>query len=152
MIMLPSIFGKDLFDDFFGYPFYTDRDWKKAKKQAYTKRNDLMKTDVRETEDAYQLEMDLPGYKKDEIKVALEKGYLTIHAVKEEKKEEKDEKTGKYIRQERFTGACQRSFYVGENLTEADIKGEFKDGILTLTIPKKEEKPKEEKQYITIEG
>ena len=107
-----------------------------------------MKTDVRETEDAYQLEMDLPGYKKDEIKVALEKGYLTIHAVKEEKKEEKDEKTGKYIRQERFTGACQRSFYVGENLTEADIKGEFKDGILTLTIPKKEEKPKEEKQYI----
>ena len=85
--MLPSIFGKDLFDDFFGYPFYTDRDWKKAEKQAYTKRNDLMKTDVRETEDAYQLEMDLPGYKKDEIKVALEKGYLTIHAVKEEKKE-----------------------------------------------------------------
>ena len=150
--MLPSIFGKDLFDDFFGYPFYTDRDWKKAEKQAYTKRNDLMKTDVRETEDAYQLEMDLPGYKKDEIKVDLEKGYLTIHAVKEEKKEEKDEKTGKYIRQERFTGACQRSFYVGENLTEADIKGEFKDGILTLTIPKKEEKPKEEKQYITIEG
>ena len=150
--MLPSIFGKDLFDDFFGYPFYTDRDWKKAEKQAYTKRNDLMKTDVRETEDAYQLEMDLPGYKKDEIKVALEKGYLTIHAVKEEKKEEKDEKTGKYIGQERFTGACQRSFYVGENLTEADIKGEFKDGILTLTIPKKEEKPKEEKQYITIEG
>ncbi|MDD5968900.1 MAG: Hsp20/alpha crystallin family protein [Anaerostipes sp.] len=151
-MMLPSIFGKDLFDDFFGYPFYTDRDWKKAEKQAYTKRNDLMKTDVRETEDAYQLEMDLPGYKKDEVKVALEKGYLTIHAVKEEKKEEKDEKTGKYIRQERFTGACQRSFYVGENLTEADIKGEFKDGILTLTIPKKEEKPKEEKQYITIEG
>ena len=150
--MLPSIFGKDLFDDFFGYPFYTDRDWKKAEKQAYTKRNDLMKTDVKETEDAYQLEMDLPGYKKDEIKVALEKGYLTIHAVKEEKKEEKDEKTGKYIRQERFTGACQRSFYVGENLTEADIKGGFKDGILTLTIPKKEEKPKEEKRYITIEG
>ena len=112
-----------------------------------------MSTDVKETEDGFELEMDLPGFDKDEIKVSLEKGYMTVSAQKELNQDEKDAETGKYIRRERYAGACQRSFFVGEDLTEEDIKGEFKHGILKLCVPKKEAKPAvEEKKYISIEG
>ena len=97
--------------------------------------------------------MDLPGFTKDEIKVSLEDGYLTISAAKGLDEDEQDKKSGKYIRKERYAGACERSFYVGENLTEEDIKGGFKHGVLTLFIPKKEAKPAvEQKKYVTIEG
>ena len=111
-----------------------------------------MKTDIRETDHSYDLEMDLPGFKKDEVKVTLEDGYLTISAAKGLDEDEQEKKTGRYIRKERYAGACERSFYVGEDITHEDIKGEFKHGILKLSIPKKEAKPAvEEKKYITIE-
>ena len=112
-----------------------------------------MKTDVKETDTEYELEMDLPGFTKDEVCASVENGYLTITAAKGVDKDEQEKETHKYIRRERYAGACQRSFYVGEDMTEADIKGEFKHGILTLHIPKKEVQPAvEEKKYISIEG
>ena len=112
-----------------------------------------MKTDIQEHEDGYTLEMDLPGFKKEEIKVELNNGYMTISAAKGLDEDEKDKKSGKYIRRERYTGSCQRSFYVGEDVTEEDIKAEFKHGILKLFIPKKEAKPAvEQKKYVSIEG
>ena len=153
-MMMPSIFGERLFDDFMNdFPFYNEKDLKKAEKKLYGHHAaNLMKTDVRETDTAYEVEMDLPGFKKDEIKVSLEDGYLTISAAKGLDKSEQDKKTGTYIRKERYAGACERSFYVGENVTQDDIKGEFSHGILKLTITKKEVSPAvEEKKYIAIE-
>ena len=157
-MLMPSIFGENLFDDFMDFPF--DDKWeKKLNKEFFGKKNPLygknasrlMKTDVRETDNSYELDVDLPGFKKDEIQVELENGYLTISAEKGLDKE--DEKKGRYIRRERYAGACQRSYYVGEDITEEDIKAEFKHGILKLFVPKKEVKPAvEEKKYITIEG
>ena len=112
-----------------------------------------MKTDVKETDTEYELEMDLPGFTKDEVSASVENGYLTITAAKGVDKDEQEKETHKYIRRERYAGACQRSFYVGEDVTEADIKGEFKHGILKLHIPKKEVQPAvEERKYISIEG
>lgn len=96
-----------------------------------------MKTDVKETDQGYELEMDLPGFTKDEVKVSLENGYLTIQAAKGLDQDEQEKDTGRYIRRERYAGACERSFYVGENMVEEDIKGEFKHGILKLFIPKR---------------
>lgn len=141
-MLMPSVFGKDLFDDFFDFPFFDDKESDKLEKKLYGHRSkNLMKTDVQETENGYVLEMDLPGFSKDEVKASLKDGYLTIRAEKGLDKEEKDEKTAKYIRRERYAGSCERSFYVGD-VNEADIKGEFKHGILKLTIPK--EQPKKE--------
>ncbi|MDD6811087.1 MAG: Hsp20/alpha crystallin family protein [Lachnospiraceae bacterium] len=153
-MLMPSIFGENLFDDFFDdFPFYNDKDTKKLEKKLYGHHaKNLMKTDIKETDTDYELEMDLPGFKKDEVKVALEDGYLTISAAKGLDQDEQEKKTGKYIRKERYAGACERTFYVGEEVTKADIKGEFKHGILKLTIPKKEEKPVVEEKYIAIEG
>ncbi|WP_454969980.1 Hsp20/alpha crystallin family protein [Eubacterium sp.] len=141
-MLMPSVFGKDLFDDFFDFPFYDDKEMDKLEKKLYGHRSkNLMKTDVQETENGYVLEMDLPGFSKDEVKASLKDGYLTIKAEKGLDKDEKDEKNAKYIRRERYAGSCERSFYVGD-INEADIKGEFKHGILKLTIPK--EQPKKE--------
>ena len=141
-MLMPRVFGKDLFDDFFDFPFYDDKESDKLEKKLYGHRSkNLMKTDVQETENGYVLEMDLPGFSKDEVKASLKDGYLTIRAEKGLDKEEKDEKTAKYIRRERYAGSCERSFYVGD-VNETDIKGEFKHGILKLTIPK--EQPKKE--------
>ena len=150
--MLPSIFGENLFDDFFTDPFGM-MVMPQRHDPLYGKHSkNLMKTDVRETEDSYELDVDLPGFKKDEVNVELKNGYLTIQAAKGLDKDETDKK-GKYIRQERYAGACSRSFYVGEGVTEEDIKAEFKHGILTLVVPKKEAKPAvEQKKYIAIEG
>ena len=139
-MLMPSVFGKDLFDDFFDFPFYDDKESDKLEKKLYGHRSkNLMKTDVQETENGYVLEMDLPGFSKDEGKASLKDGYLTIRAEKGLDKEEKDEKTAKYIRRERYAGSCERSFYVGD-VNEADIKGEFKHGILKMTIPKEQTK------------
>ena len=154
-MLLPSIFGENLFDDFFNdFPFYNDRDMKKAERKLYGHRaKNLMKTDIKEKGDSYILEMDLPGFKKDEIQVSLENGYLTVQAARGVDKDEQEKKTGRYIRQERYAGACERSFYVGDDLTQDDIKGEFHHGVLKLTIPKKEAKPAvEQSKYISIEG
>ena len=154
-MLMPSIFGENLFDDFMSdFPFFDDRDLRKTERKLYghnAKR--LMKTDIKETEGGYELEMDLPGFTKDEIKVSLENGYMTISAAKGLDKDEQDKKSGRYIRKERYAGSCERSFYVGEDITEEDIKGEFKHGILTLNVPKKEAKPAvETNKYIAIEG
>lgn len=153
-MLLPSIFGENLFDDFFDdVPFFDNRAENQIEKKLYGRHaHNVMKTDIKETDDNYELIVDLPGFKKDEIKVSLEDGYLTIEAAKG-LDEDEQEKNGKYIRKERYAGACQRSFYVGDNLTQEDIKGEFKHGILTLNVPKKEAKPAvETNKYIAIEG
>ena len=147
---MPSIFNDNVFDDFFEFPFYDD----KAEKKLYGHHAaNLMKTDIQEHDDGYTLEMDLPGFKKEEIQIELNNGYMTISAAQGLDEDEKDKKSGKYIRRERYTGSCQRSFYVGEDVTEEDIKAEFKHGILKLFIPKKEAKPAvEQKKYVSIEG
>ena len=153
-MLMPSIFGENLFDDFFDDPFFNDGSMGKAEKKLYGHNaKNLMKTDIKETEQGYELEMDLPGFKKEEIQVSLKDGYITVNATKELNHDEQEKKSGKYIRRERYSGACQRSFYIGEDVTEEDVKGEFKHGILKLFVPKKEAKPAvEEKKYITIEG
>ena len=149
-MLMPSIFNDNVFDDFFDFPFYDD----KAEKKLYGHHAaNLMKTDIQEHDDGYTLEMDLPGFKKEEIQIELNNGYMTISAAKGLDEDEKDKKSGKYIRRERYTGSCQRSFYVGEDVTEEDIKAEFKHGILKLFVPKKDAKPAvEQKKYVSIEG
>ena len=154
-MLMPSIFGEDLFDNFMkDFPFFDDNTESNVEKKQYGRRGkNLMKTDIKETEGGYELEMDLPGFTKDEIKVSLENGYMTISAAKGLDKDEQDKKSGRYIRKERYAGSCERSFYVGEDITEEDIKGEFKHGILKLFVPKKEAKPAvEQKKYVSIEG
>lgn len=149
-MLLPSVFGESLFDDFMD-DFFNDGFMTPAYRQAKAPAGrPMMRTDVKELEHGYQLDIDLPGYGKDEVKVQLKEGYLTVNATKAQSKDEKDEK-GRYVRRERYTGSMSRSFYVGENVTDADIKARFKDGILTLDIPKVEPKKPEEK-YISIEG
>lgn len=145
-MMMPSIFGEDLLNDWFDFSF-PDVD-----RKYYGRRSadQIMRTDVKEKDDAYEVEIDLPGFKKDEIKAELKEGYLTISAAKNVNNDEK--KDGKYIRQERFTGNVSRSFYVGKNLTQEDIHAKFENGILTLDIPKKDQKQVEENRYVTIEG
>ena len=154
-MLMPSIFGEDLFDNFMkDFPFFDDNAESNVEKKLYGRRGkNLMKTDIKEAEGGYELEMDLPGFTKDEIKVSLENGYMTISAAKGLDKDEQDKKSGRYIRKERYAGSCERSFYVGEDITEEDIKGEFKHGILKLFVPKKEAKPAvEQKKYVSIEG
>lgn len=146
---MPSIFGESLFDDMFPFDdsFFTSK-----KNPLYGKNaSRVMKTDIKENEGSYELDIDLPGFKKDEISIELENGYLTVSAAKGLDKDEEDKK-GKYIRKERYAGAMQRSFYVGENLTQEDIKAKYENGILRLSVPKKEAKPVETKKTIAIEG
>ncbi len=140
-MLMPSVFARDLFDDFFE-PHY----------RGYNHNSELMKTDIRETREGYELSMDLPGVKKEDLKAELKDGCLTISATSNQSRDEKDEE-GRYIRRERYSGSFSRSFYVGENVTQEDIKAKFADGTLTLQVPKKEQLPKvEEKKYIAIEG
>ena len=146
-MLMPSIFGENLFNDDwmdFGFP--------EVDKALYGKHaNNVMKIDVKETDTGYEVDIDLPGFKKDEINAQLDNGYLTISAAKGLDKDEKDKK-GKYIRKERYAGAMSRSFYVGEGITQEDIKAKYEDGILRLSVPKKEAKAVENKKYIAIEG
>ncbi len=149
-MMMPSIFGENLFDDFMDFPF--ERDFFRRKNPLYGKNEkNIMKTDVRETENTYELDMDLPGFKKEEVTVKLENGYLTINASKGLDKDEKD-KQGNYIRRERYVGAMSRSFYIGESIQQEDIHAKFENGILRLTVPKEAPKQVEENKYIAIEG
>ena len=146
-MLMPSIFGENLFNDDwmnFGFP--------EVDKALYGKHaGNVMKTDVKETETGYEVDIDLPGFKKDEINAKLDNGYLTISAAKGLDKDEKDKK-GKYIRRERYAGSMSRSFYVGDGVTEEDIKAKYEDGILRLVVPKKDAKAVENKKYIAIEG
>ena len=148
-MMMPSVFGRDIFDDFMdGFAFPEAN----VNKELYGKHaKNVMKTDVRELDDGYEIIIDLPGFKKDEIGIELENGYLTVSAAKGLDKDEEDKK-GKYIRKERYAGAMQRSFYVGENLTDEDIKAKYENGILRLSVPKKPAKAVEAKKTIAIEG
>ena len=149
-MMMPSIFGENLFDEWMDFPF--EKDFFGGKNPLYGKNaKNMMKTDVRETENGYELDIDLPGFKKDEITAQLKDGYMTISASKGLDKDEKD-KEGRYIRRERYAGAMSRSFYVGEGVTEEDIHAKYEDGILKLSVPKKDKKAVEQKKYISIEG
>lgn len=147
-MLMPSIFGENLIDDFFG-------DFAKPMRRSMSygaPTVGIMKTDVKETDGGYELNIDLPGYKKDDVKAELNEGYLTISASTESSNDEKDSE-GRYIRRERYSGTCSRSFYVGEDVTQEEIKAKFEDGILKLFVPKKEEKHQiPEKKYIAIEG
>ena len=146
-MLMPSIFRENLFDDFFD-DFYKPVRREVAPAQ---RRNMVMKTDVKENENGYELAIDLPGYKKEDVKAELKDGYLTITASTSTNNDEKDE-NGKYIRRERYMGSCSRSFYVGEHLDQEDIKAKFEDGVLKVDVPKKEAKPEvEEKKFIAIE-
>lgn len=151
-MLMPSIFGEDLFDDFWGFG-YPVRGTQKENADAVRKA-EVMKTDVKEHEDHYELEISLPGYQKEDIRAELKDGYLTIKASTSQSHDETDEKTGRYIRRERYTGSCSRSFFVGEEVKQEEIKAKYENGVLALSIPKEEpQKPKaEEKKYITIEG
>ena len=146
-MLMPSIFGENLFNDDwmdFGFP--------EVDKALYGKHaGNVMKTDVKETDAGYEVDIDLPGFKKDEINAKLENGYLTISAAKGLDKDEQD-KNGKYIRRERYAGSMSRSFYVGDGVTQEDIKAKYEDVILRLVVPKKDAKAVENNRYIAIEG
>ena len=145
-MLMPSIFSDNFFDDWMDDFSRTSN----VDKQLYGKNAArVMKTDVRETDDGYEVEIDLPGFKKDQISLQLENGYLTISAAKGLDKEEK--KDGRVIRQERYSGAMQRTFYVGDGVDHEDVKAKFEDGVLKLDIPKKSAKLPE-KKTIMIEG
>ena len=147
--MLPSIFRDNLFDDMFDFDF--DKEFDRMMRPLYGKHSqNMMKTDVRETEDSYELDIDLPGFKKDEITIQLDNGYLSISAAKGLDKDE-EEKNSKYIRRERYAGSMNRTFYVGSQLTQQDIQAKFEDGILKISVPKKDVQQIEQNKYIAIE-
>ena len=148
--MLPSIFGENLFDDWFGFPAFPelrDVDRKLYGRHAAHE----MRTDVQEHEDRYEIDIDLPGFAKDEIGLHLENGYLTVSAAKTLDKDHTDKK-GKLIRQERYSGSMQRSFYVGDSLTAEEISAKYENGVLKLNVPKQEARKLPERKTIQIEG
>lgn len=140
-MLMPDIFGRNFLDNFFDFPFSSVR----------SSTNDLMKTDVKDTENGYEITMDLPGVKKEDVTAELKDGYLKISATSDSGKEEKDE-DGKYIYRERYSGSCTRSFYVGKHVTEEDIKAKFENGVLNMVVPKKDASVIEDKKMIAIEG
>lgn len=138
MMMIPRRRNDfDLFDEIFDDPFFSRIDTK------------LMRTDIKEKKDSYVVNVDLPGYEKEDIKIEINNGYLTVTAERTNSDEEKEE--GRYIRKERYSGQCSRSFYVGDNVKDTDVKASFKNGILTLEFPKEKHEEIEEKKYIPIE-
>ena len=148
--MLPSIFGESLFDDWMGFPFRgfeSDVDRRLYGKNAQR----LMKTDLKEHDGGYELSVDLPGFKKDQIQLQLRNGILTVTAAKGVESEDKND-NGRIVHQERYTGSMSRSFYIGEHLTEEDVKARFEDGVLTLSFPKEEPRKLPERKTIQIEG
>ncbi len=146
--MLPVLFGENLFDELFDDAFRPMWDMDRALYGKHARA--VMKTDVRETDGGYELDIDLPGFKKDEVKLDLKDGYLTISAAKGLDRDEKD-KQGRYIRQERYAGQCSRSFYVGDSIQPTDVHAKFEDGILKLTLPKAAQEKLPEHNTIAIE-
>ena len=148
--MLPSIFGESLFDDFFADPFEMMA-VPQGRNHLYGKHaKNMMKTDIRETENQFELDIDLPGFKKEDVNLELKNGYLTISADKALDKDEKDDK-GRYIRQERWSGSCSRSFYVGDAVKPEDVHAKFENGILQIALPKQEQKQLPSTTAIAIE-
>ena len=152
-MLMPRIFGESLFDDLMDFRFPTEEEFFGKRNPLFGKHGkNLMKTDIREEDGSYELDIDLPGFKKDEVKAKLENGFLTISAEKGLDRDQKDNE-GRFIRQERYAGAMSRSFYVGDSVKQEDITAKFEDGILRLSVPKQEMKKLENKdQYIAIEG
>ena len=149
---LPTVFGENLMDVFDDFDRDFFRGFGNIDRTLYGKHaQHVMKTDVKETDQGYEVDVDLPGFKKDEIHIELKNGYLTISAAKGLDKDKTD-KDGKYIRQERYTGSCARSFYVGEHVTEENVKASYESGVLHLSIPKKDAPKAHEKKTILIEG
>ena len=145
-MLMPSIFNDNVFDDFFDFPFYDDR----AEKKLYGHHAaNLMKTDIREMDDSYELAVDLPGFKKDEINLDVKDGYLTVSAEKGLDKKEEDKK-GRVLRQERYAGVCSRSFYVG-NVKPEDVKAKYESGVLSVVLPKVDQKKLVSASKIAIE-
>lgn len=143
-MLLPRLFVDDFFDD-------AVEDWMPTRSNMFGKHEkNWMKTDIKDVGDAYELDMDLPGFKKEDVQIELENGYLSISASKNHEVSNEDEKSS-YIRKERYYGSCSRSFYVGEEVSHEDIKARFEDGILRLNIPKMEQKQVENKKFISIE-
>ncbi len=141
-MLVPNLFYDNFTDDFFNSVF-------DAPASKVSRGSSLMHTDIRENGTQYELLIELPGYKKEELQAELKDGYLTVSAEHKAKAEEKD--SVKYLRRERYSGRCSRTFYVGDNLTENDIHAKFEDGILTLSLPKEEAMKKvEEKKFISI--
>ena len=133
--MMPSIFGENLFDDWMDS---FEEEFFGRKNPLYGKHaKNMMKTDVRETDGTYEVDIDLPGFKKEDISVSFENGYLTVSTNKTLDRDDKD-KDGKYIRQERYAGSMSRSFFIGKNIPKEDIKAKYEDGVLRLSVPKKD--------------
>ena len=145
-MLMPSISGENLFDDWMNFSFPDIDNALYGKHEKNT-----MKTDVKDMENHYEIAVDLPGFKKEDLSLQLNNGYLTIQAAKAFDKDEKD-KEGRYIRRERYSGSMSRSFYVGEGMKQEDIRAKFEDGILKLTVPKLDKEALEKKHYIAIEG
>ena len=146
-MLMPSIFGESLFDDFMDDFAFPDIEKKLYGKHA----PHIMKTDVKDNGNTYEVDMDLPGFKKDEIQIQLENGYVTVSAAKGLDKDEKD-KEGKYVRRERYAGNVSRSFYVGDNVRNEDIHPKFENGILSFTVPKEQKAVEKNSHFIAIEG
>ena len=149
---LPTVFGENLMDVFDDFDRSFFRGFGNVDHALYGKHaQHMMKTDVKELEDSYEVDVDLPGFKKDEIHLELNNGYLTISTEKTLEKDNEGKK-GKMLRQERYSGVMQRSFFVGEHLTEEDIKASYDSGVLHVIIPKKDAPNAPEKKTILIEG
>ena len=149
-MLMPSIFNNSLFDEMMDFPFGGDF-FGDTGRMLNDYRTSVMKTDVKDSDGFYEVDMELPGYKKEDVSAKLEKGYLTITAAKNEENNT-DGSDGKYIRRERYSGQCSRTFYVGETIRQEDIHAKFENGILKLTVPKSEPAKIEEQKYIAIEG
>lgn len=157
-MLTPSIFGGNLFDNFFDdlfdFPVINDTAMQDAQRKLYGQHApNMMKTDVQEHEDHFEVDIDLPGFKKDELSLELQDGYLVIRAAKQYSEDEKEKNTGKFVRRERYAGSMSRTFYVGEDVKQEDIHAKYESGVMKLTIPKPEvKKPEiEQKKYIAIE-
>ena len=158
-MMTPSIFGEnlfdDFFDDFFDFPAFDDKEAQKAQRKLYGRHAaNMMKTDVREHDDHYEVDIDLPGFKKEELSLELKDGYLIISAAKGLNEDETEKKSGKFVRRERYMGSMSRTFYVGEDVKQEDIHAKYESGVLKLSIPKTEATKAKagENKYIAIEG
>lgn len=157
-MLITNVFGDPLFDEMFGYPWQRGESTREESRKAPAAgRPDgsVMRTDIFEGADSYEVEIELPGYKKEDIKIKLEEGYLTVSAMRAAQKGAQDEgqsREGSYIRRERYAGGCSRTFYVGDVLRPEDIRAKYEDGVLKLFIPKKEKKQVQENKHISIEG
>ncbi len=150
MAMFPALMNDTMFSDLFDDPFFAG--WRNTANGDQVMANNMMTTDVRETAKGYDVDIDMPGFKKEDINLELQNGYLTVSASRNSEHDDKAE-DGKWLRRERYAGSCSRSFYVGEDVKESDIHASYKNGTLCLQVPKMQAQPQvEAKHQIAIEG